>query len=80
MTKVVLDGEALARLAGIRETAVVCDAAGRAVGYFQPLTPPTGKGKDGTEPPFSEEAIERFRQQRRGRPLAEVLADLERLA
>jgi hypothetical protein len=80
MTKIVLDSSALAKLAGIRESAVLCDEAGRAIGYFQPLAPPVGKGRDGTDPPFSEHQIRQFRQQRSGRPLGDVLADLKELA
>ena len=80
MTKVVLDTGFLSKLAGIRETALLCDGSGRAIGYFEPLEPPTGKGGDGGESPFSDEEIERFRQQRSGRSLEDVLAALERLA
>jgi len=80
MTKVVLDTGVLSRLAGIRETALLCDESGRVIGYFEPLEPPRGKGEDGTESPFSEEEIERFRQQRSGRSIQQVLAALEKLA
>lgn len=79
MTRVVLDTGFLSKLAGIRETALLCDESGRAVGYFEPLEPPTGRGEDGTESPFSDEEIERFRQQRSGRSLQDVLTTLERL-
>jgi len=79
MTKVVLDVGSLSILAGIRETALLCDESGRVIGYFEPLEPPTGKGADGTQSPFSEEEIERFREQRSGRSLQDVLAALERL-
>jgi len=80
MTKVVLDSNALSKLAGVHQPAFVCDESGRAVGYFEPLELPTGKGADGAEPPFSEEQIEQFRQQRRGRALTDVLADLAELS
>jgi hypothetical protein len=70
----------LSKLAGIHEPAVLCDESDRAIGYFEPLDPPTGKGEDGTEPPFSDAEIERFRQQRSGRSLNDILADLEKLA
>jgi hypothetical protein len=74
MTKVVLDTGFVSKLAGIRETALLCDQSGRVIGYFEPLEPPTGKGEDGTESPFSDEEIERFRKQRSGRPLHDILA------
>ena len=77
MTKVVLDTGVLSKLAGIRETALLCDQSGRVIGYFEPLEPPTGKGADGTESPFSDEEIQRFREQRSGRSLQEILAALE---
>ena len=80
MTRVVLESSALSKLSGVWQTAIVCDESGRAIGFFERLDPPTGKGRDGTEPPFSEEQIEQFRQQRHGRALAKVLADLEKLA
>jgi hypothetical protein len=80
MTKVVLDTGFLSKLAGIRETALLCDHTGRVIGYFEPLEPPTGKGADGTESPFSDEQVQRFRQQRSGRSLQEILAVLERAA
>ena len=80
MTEVVLDIGSLSRLAGIRETAALCDEAGRVIGFFEPLEPPTGRGADGSESPFSDEEIERFRQQRSGRSLQEILATLEGMA
>ena len=79
MTKVVLDTGFLSKLAGIRETALLCDESGRVIGYFEPLEPPTGKGEDGAESPFSDDEIERFRKQRSGRSLQDILAALERL-
>jgi hypothetical protein len=77
MTKLVLDTGFLSKLAGIRQTALLCDQSGRVIGYFEPLEPPTGKGEDGTESPFSDEEIERFRKQRSGLPLQDILAALE---
>ena len=80
MTRVVIDTGFFSKLADIRETALLCDASGRAIGYFEPLEPPTGKGEDGTESPFTDEDIERFRQQRSGSPLRDVVKAMERLA
>ena len=80
MTKVVLDTGFLARLDGIRQPALLCDESGRVIGCFEPVEPPTGKGEDGTESPFSDEEIARFRQQRSGRPLQDILTALESLA
>ena len=80
MTKVVLDTSLLSELIAIRQPALLCDQSGRVIGCFEPLEPPTGKGEDGTQSPFSDEEIERFRQQRSGRPLQDILATLENLA
>ena len=80
MTTVVLDSGALSKLAGVHQPAFVCDESGRAIGYFEPLEPPTGRGPNGAEPPFSDEQIEQFCQQRRGRSLTDILADLARLS
>jgi hypothetical protein len=80
MTKVVLDIGSLSRLAGIRETAALCDSAGRVIGFFEPLEPPTGRGTEGSESPFSDEEIARFRQQRSGLSLQEILATLDKTA
>jgi len=39
MTKVVLESGTLSKLAGIRETAILCDESGRAIGFFAPRPP-----------------------------------------
>jgi len=69
ITKVVLDTSLLSKLPAIRETALLCDQSGRVIGCFESLAPPTGKGEDGTKSPFSDEELQRFRQQRSARPL-----------
>jgi hypothetical protein len=79
MTKVVLDSGFLSKLAAIHQPSLLCDESGRVIGCFEPLDPPTGRGEDGAESPFSDDQIERFRQQRSGRPLQDILASLDTL-
>ena len=73
MTRLVLDSGTVARW-HLTETTEVCDESGRTLGYFHPAQP----GKDGMAgSPFSLEELERFREQRTGRPLGDILRDLE---
>jgi hypothetical protein len=73
MTKVIVDAAMRARLHDLSELLEVCDESGRTLGYFHPLVPP---GDTKSLSPFSDEEIERRRQQRSGRPLGEILEDL----
>jgi hypothetical protein len=78
MTRIIVDSDLLARLHGLGERLEFCDESGRTLGVFQPapakLAP--GEGVDGS--PFTREQLEEFRKQRTGRPLADILRDLER--
>ena len=71
MTKVTIDAETQAKLNGLNDFLEVCDESGRTLGYFFP--PGTLKYLS----PFSDEEIEELRKQRTGRPLKEILKDLE---
>jgi hypothetical protein len=75
MTRIILNGDALAKLAAAKQTVELCDETGRAIGRFTPtfLAPPPG-----TEPQISEEEIERRSKLGGGRPLREILADWEK--
>ena len=77
MTKFVVDAALGAKLTGVGEAVEVCDASGRTLGYFHPLAPLPGSTSAPIRSPLSDEEIERRRQDRRGRPLRETLADLE---
>ena len=76
MTRVILDAALDAKLKDFREPVEVCDSGGRTLGVYHPLSrtaDPTG-ARDLS--PFSDEEIERRRQQRTGRPLAEIIEGL----
>lgn len=63
-------GQALGELAG---QVVLCDADGRALGFFSPL-PDRPQAQDlQLEPPLSILETENLRQVRTGKPLSEIL-------
>jgi hypothetical protein len=74
MTRLTVDAATLARLGGASSLVEVCDDAGHLLGYFLPVT------RNGETPrsPFSDEEIQRRRQQKTGHSLAEVLRTLSR--
>ena len=73
MTKVTVDAATRAKLNDLHELLEVCDESGRTLGYFHPVV-----SFDSLKAlsPFSDEEIEKLRQQRTGRPLSEILKDL----
>jgi len=77
MTKLVVDEVFGTRLKSLETAVEICDEAGRMIGYFQPVLSGAPSG-DAPECPIPDEEIERRRQQRGGRPLADILADLEK--
>jgi hypothetical protein len=72
MTQVTFDANMLSKIGNLRDLVEIRDEAGRIVGYFHPILRST------VSTPFSREELERRRQQRSGRPLADVLKDLPR--
>lgn len=77
MVKITLDSGLLEQLAPSDRTLEICDRFGRTVGYFHPA-PGRPVEKPSVRSPFSNEELQRRRQQRSGRPLAEILERLER--
>ncbi len=77
MTKLVVDAALGSKLTEVGEPVELCDASGRTLGYFHPVPPPDSSMAT-VRSPLSDEEIERRRQDRGGRPLREILADLER--
>jgi hypothetical protein len=78
MEKVVLDAATVVKLRDVRQEAALYDEAGRVVGHFRPASPfPPGKFPDA---PVRDEELDRIEgeEHSRGRPLADILADLER--
>ncbi|MEK6262604.1 MAG: hypothetical protein AABP62_28750 [Planctomycetota bacterium] len=75
MTKVVLKSEMETQLAGFDEAVEVCDHSGRLMGYFHPVAAGRVSLKDLS--PFSDEEIRRRCGESGGRPLADILRDLQ---
>jgi hypothetical protein len=78
MDKVILDATTSARLRDVREEVALYDETGRVVGHFRPASPfPPGQYPN---PPITDEELDRIEREEhgRGRPLADILADLER--
>jgi hypothetical protein len=72
MTKIIIDAATRANLHNLDTVLQVCDEDGHTLGYFHPL--PEGTP---VRSPISDEEIERRRQQRTGKPLAEILERLK---
>jgi hypothetical protein len=66
-------GEQLGQLEG---QAVLCDANGRALGFFSPLHDRPQVGDLQLEPPLSIAETEELRKIQSGKPLSEILARL----
>jgi hypothetical protein len=75
MTKLTIDPELRAKLGDFQDLVEICDENGRVVGFFHPVAP---SSQNPTGSPISDDEIETARQQRTGRPLADILADLDR--
>ncbi|MBW3597817.1 MAG: hypothetical protein KY475_11150 [Planctomycetes bacterium] len=76
MTRIVVDSALLTRLQGLNRRIEFCDTDGRTLGVFEPSPDAVfGTGVDGS--PFTREELEEARKQRTGRPLADILRDLE---
>lgn len=76
MNRVVVDPATLARLQHARQTLELCDDSGRVVGRFVPTVDHSECAE--LEPRVSEEELDRRERAGGGRPLANILADLEK--
>jgi hypothetical protein len=74
MSITITDPALLAQLAAARNPVEVRGPDGEYIGTFQP---PLGTPPPGFKVPFSDEELERRRQSRTGRPLKDILRDLE---
>ena len=72
MTKVFVDDATRVNLHNLDTLLEVCDTSGRTLGYFHPQS-----GATPIRSPFSDEEIERRRQQGTGKPLTEILERLK---
>ena len=70
MTRLIVDAAMRDKLRNTTTVLEVCDEAGQTLGHFHPAPPAKRRS------PFSDEEIERFRQEQGGRSLAEILKDL----
>ena len=77
MTRVVVHPEVCATLSPLDGPAELCDETGQILGYFHPAIPLPRRGAKALSP-FTDEEIRRRQQQRTGRPLSEIVADLSR--
>jgi hypothetical protein len=68
------DPALLTQFTGVRNTVDVFGPNGEFIGTF---SPPIGLPPPGFKIPFTEEELERRRQTRTGRPLKDILRDLE---
>jgi IS4 transposase len=78
MTRIVIDESTRRKLRDLREPLEVCDDSGRILAYLTPADDPSIY--DELVSPTSEEELDRRSRAAGGRPLAEILTDLERRA
>jgi hypothetical protein len=78
MTTVVIDATLRSKLNGLAEQVELRDESGETLGYCVPVAEYTRLLYASIKIPFSEEEIAQRRQQKGGRSLAEILADLEK--
>lgn len=74
MTKIILDKPTMERLQDLRLPLALCDENGLIRGHFIPTVDPESYRKIAV--PFSEEDLDIAQQEQGGRPLAEILKDL----
>jgi hypothetical protein len=77
MTQIVIDPVLRAKLNGLTDGVELLDESGDIVGYCLPLAEYNRLLYASIKIPFTEEEIERRMQEKGGRPLSEILADLE---
>ena len=75
MVRIILDSSTLAKLGDLSDRVEIMDESGNRVGYFTPATPVDLYQT--VQPPLSREEIERRKRNLSGRPLRDILADLE---
>ena len=75
MNQIVIDESASKQLCDAHEPCAIFDPTGRKLGYFTPVLEPSEY--DNLEPPFSDEELRAAANEKGGRTLSEILADLE---
>ena len=72
MTRLLLDADLARQLKASPDALELSDPTGEVVGHFMPV------GKHKMAVPFSEDEIKKSKAKTGGRPLADILADLEK--
>ncbi len=80
MAQITVDADLAAKLADILEPIIVCDGYGRPIGVFKSEAYRRLVDEALAACPVSEEELRRRKGRMQGRPLKEILADLERRA
>ena len=75
MTKILIDPATAGQLSGIETTVELCDPSGNLLGYFSPKVDPSLY--DQVEIPISEDELDRRQQSGGGRPLKNIIRDME---
>jgi hypothetical protein len=78
MTRLIVDPIIQSRLGDGKHILELCDSSGRVLGHFLPLLSTSQESTK--EPQISDEEIQRRLREGGGRPLADILTDLEKLA
>lgn len=76
MSKIVVDDVLQAKLSQLLQPAELCDAQGKLLGHFMPAI--DTEFLAAMQSPASDEELARREREETGRPLADILADLER--
>jgi len=74
MTQIIVNAEVVAQMQNARQPVEVVDGSGKVLGHFMPATSASSLR---LRPQVSEEELLRRENQGGGRPLADILADLE---
>jgi hypothetical protein len=75
MVRITIDDTLRAKFGGFESLIEFCDESGRIVGRFFPEQ--DRSIYEGVEPPISDEEVERILREESGRPLEDILRDLE---
>ncbi len=78
MARITVDPATEAKLKDLQTAIELCDSAGHVFGHFLPVLDKSRA--NGRDPQISEEEIQQRLREGGGRPLADILADLEKLA
>jgi hypothetical protein len=78
MITITVDRELRARLGDLAELVELLDEQGQIIGYVTPISSQRPLYEDLEVPTFTAEEVQRLLNQPPGRPLADILADLEK--